>query len=379
MSAAKSPPVIAIDLLRFACAMLVLGYHFGWAFAAIPEARVAAALPQAASIDLAHAGSIGVELFFVISGMVIARSAVGMRWTGFLRQRALRLVPAAWICATATLAVLVVNGQGDAALAGDWWRSMRFWPIGGQVDGSYWTLGVELSFYLMVTAVVGALGDPRRIERLGWAIGAASASFWIACLTFEPARALMTSQAAVLLLLPHGCLFALGMMIAARPATGFGTTRRCGVVALITVCAVEGAAHISGWRLTGAMLLAETILIAGIAILLAADGLQPLLARRITPGQARAIGLMTYPLYLLHQEIGAVIAGAAMRAGASYWVGAGIAAAIVLVLAALVARFGEPLLRRALARLLDRPRRVAGAAGSGGRSRPPAPATLSGG
>jgi len=350
---AKSPPVIAIDLLRFACAMLVLVHHFGWAFGAIPEARVAVVLPGAPRLELAHAGSVGVELFFVISGMVIARSAVGAHWRGFLRQRVLRLAPAAWICATATLIAVTLDGRGDAALLGDWWRSMRFWPIGDQIDGSYWTLGVEVSFYLMITAAVGGRGDARTIERFGWILGAASAVFWIACLSVEGMRPLMMSQTVILLLLPHGCLFALGMVIAARPATGFDPARRLGLVALIAICAVETGAHISGWRPTGSMALAQIVLAAGLAIVFAADRLQPMLSRWITPDQGRAIGVMTYPLYLLHQEIGATVAGAAMRAGAGYGPASVLAVAAVMAMAWAVARFGEPVLRRALARFLD--------------------------
>src|SRR5712675_1260110 len=57
-------------------------------------------------------GWVGVEIFFVISGFVIANSASKSSATEFLVGRALRLYPAVWVCATATLLVLVLFGSG---------------------------------------------------------------------------------------------------------------------------------------------------------------------------------------------------------------------------------------------------------------------------
>ncbi|WP_368735457.1 acyltransferase family protein, partial [Klebsiella aerogenes] len=56
-------------------------------------------------------GWVGVEIFFVISGFVIANSATKSSPAEFLLGRALRLYPAVWVCATATLLVLVLLGH----------------------------------------------------------------------------------------------------------------------------------------------------------------------------------------------------------------------------------------------------------------------------
>jgi peptidoglycan/LPS O-acetylase OafA/YrhL len=50
-----------------------------------------------------HFGWVGVEIFFVISGFVIAFTAEGASSRAFLRSRVLRLVPGPWICATIAL------------------------------------------------------------------------------------------------------------------------------------------------------------------------------------------------------------------------------------------------------------------------------------
>jgi len=349
MTGGRSRDIIAIDLLRFVCAVMVVAYHYLADFPAGRDDRIARMLANAGPLPAwwpAEAGAVGVELFFVISGMVIARSALDRRWTTFLRQRVLRLVPAAWICATMTLAALALAGQGDAASVAAWWRSVRFWPIGEQIDGSYWTLAVEISFYLVVAMAVGGQGDRRRIAWVGNAVGLASIAFWLICLTAGPGSTPMRDQAAILLLLPHGCFFALGMMIAQ------GRVRRPLFGALGAVALVEIAAHLGGMRETATVIVAQIVFAGGAALLVAAERLQPWLARRIHGGTARAIGLMTYPLYLLHQQVGAAMIGALMRAGVPGWLAVGTTAATVLALACIVARRAEPVVRAMLARVM---------------------------
>lgn len=358
--AAKDRPIVAIDLLRFACALLVVGCHYGESFWFQPGPHVAAALTGVDATrygwPVAKAGAVGVELFFIISGVVIARSAIGLRWTDFLRRRALRLLPAAWICATATLIVLAAVGQGDLALVSAWFRSVRFWPVGDQIDESYWTLGVELAFYLFVTLWVGAGGSWRRIERAGIVLGTASALFWLGCwLIGRNSADVMTNQAVVLLLLPHGCLFALGIAIEVALARGATPARLGWVGALALLAMSETAGHMAGWRVSPAMVVAEILLVAGIATLLAARRLQPMLARMISPEAARAVGVMTYPLYLIHQDIGAVMIGGLMRGGVGFALAATGATVAALAMAWLVARHLEPALRRPLARWLSGP------------------------
>jgi peptidoglycan/LPS O-acetylase OafA/YrhL len=207
---------------------------------------------------------------------------------------------------------------------------------------------VEVSFYLMVSAVLGRGGDARRIARIGDAIGAASAAFWIVCMASGNATSLASNQGAILLLLPHGCLFALGMMIAGRPAAGFSPARRAVFAGLLVVVAVEASAHVGGWRATPAAGVALAVLFGGIGVLLAASRMQPWLARRIDVRLARTIGLMTYPLYLIHQVAGAVLLGGLVRAGVPPLAAIGLTVTAMLAAAWAVATIAEPALRRPL-------------------------------
>lgn len=119
---------------------------------------------------LAASGWVGVQIFFVISGFVIAFSACGKNARRFVRGRAERLYPAAWICATVTLLLSVETGHDDAGTGADYFRSMLLLPVGPWVSGVYWTLAVEMSFYGLV-AVVFAWRGAGALPRLAVVLG----------------------------------------------------------------------------------------------------------------------------------------------------------------------------------------------------------------
>jgi peptidoglycan/LPS O-acetylase OafA/YrhL len=356
MPAKGKDSIIAIDLLRFACAVLVMAYHYGIAFWLTRSPHAALVLGgiegPATGGPLAAVGWIGVELFFVISGLVIARSALGAGAPGFLVKRALRLVPAVWICATITALALAATGRFGGSLGDDWLRSMIFWPAGDQIDASYWTLGIEVAFYGVVALAIGRGGTPDRLDRVAVILGAASGAFWLWCWwTGQGAGPIPANRYTMLMLLPHGCFFAIGIVIAA-----IGERRsaaRAVVLALLTAVglyevAMHAADRVAATGLAMPFPLAGGLLVGGIAVLLGAGKLQPRLARWIPAHRARMIGLMTYPLYLLHQDAGAVIVGALMTRGVPADAAMAAAAIASVTLAWLVASAAEPAVRRAL-------------------------------
>jgi peptidoglycan/LPS O-acetylase OafA/YrhL len=110
----RHPYYSGVDAIRFVAALLVMVYHLGfWSWAG--NGTTARIFNGAARFESATSftwfGWVGVEIFFVISGFVIANSANEASAAAFLRGRILRLYPAAWICATST-AVFMVLGNG---------------------------------------------------------------------------------------------------------------------------------------------------------------------------------------------------------------------------------------------------------------------------
>ena len=127
-------------------------------------------------------GWVGVELFFVVSGYVIAASVGGAGPRDFVRRRALRLLPGAWVCASLTaLALLVGSSVAATTVAARWLNSMLVAPLGEPIDGVYWTLGVEVVFYAVVAALIRAGADNAGARGAAWAWRWqwASAGFWL--------------------------------------------------------------------------------------------------------------------------------------------------------------------------------------------------------
>ncbi|SEM80627.1 Peptidoglycan/LPS O-acetylase OafA/YrhL, contains acyltransferase and SGNH-hydrolase domains [Sphingomonas gellani] len=352
-------PLLALDLLRFLCAVSVVTYHYLGAAAHSPSPHAKLALSGVAvptgAIAATWWGWVGVEIFFVISGYVIACSARGATWSGFLRRRALRLYPAALVCASVSLAVLLAGAVAPAGrLFAEWSVSAALLPAGAPVDGSYWTLPIEIAFYLLIA---GMLALPVRGERIleasGWGLGLVST----AVLLFGPPLGWTEGALHVVAqLLIYGPEFALGMALADSHGAASQSPLRLLWVAVLAamtlgttwVSAVEGAVRIGApmqpW--------VPTLIVAiGLGILIAAPRLQPGLERLRGARHIPMLGLMTYPLYLVHQDAGLTIAAALVRRGVSYGAAVAVSAALALAFAWVVAARVEPAVRGWLAAL----------------------------
>jgi hypothetical protein len=210
--------IIALDAMRFLAASLVMVYHLGfliWASEPYHPGLGGFPVDYEWLAPFAAPGWVGVQIFFVISGLVIIYSAEGATAFRFFRSRFLRLVPAVWICATITALVLFLYGGGPFSgveLAKAWLKSVTFYPLDGWIDGAYWTLSVEISFYTLVFAVI-ACGAFHRVEAVIGGVGLASASFWFLFLALHRAPVEYGGAwAAALDAVPHQRLIMLGLL-----------------------------------------------------------------------------------------------------------------------------------------------------------------------
>lgn len=162
-----------LEILRIAAAALVIFYHL--------QGRFALELNQMLGLNgaLRSLGSIGVDIFFVVSGFVIAlnvdRGDGGMR---FAWARARRIVPSYWLLTSlAAVFMIFLPGQfSEPFNAGKFLSSLFFADLEAGFTAPLismgWTLDLEVRFYLIV--VLALLCVPKRVPRaivLGAAFG----------------------------------------------------------------------------------------------------------------------------------------------------------------------------------------------------------------
>ena len=162
-----------VDTLRAIAALLVVWLHAVHAFARVnPETaeRGNLFISAVSRIDVGH---IGVVVFFLISGFVIPFSIprdAGSPAGAFLIKRFFRIFPAYWLSvplAAATNFWIWGSAFGQRELL------VNFTLLQGlfgyrHAEGVYWTLPVELVYYLVCTALLlaGSLFNARRVGLL---------------------------------------------------------------------------------------------------------------------------------------------------------------------------------------------------------------------
>ena len=239
-------------------------------------------------------GAIGVETFFVISGLVIAMTLVKSQSAlDFAVRRFARIYPA-YVVAATLLALVIHFAGGDFHVS---WTdylatlTMAAPKLGAKfVDGAYWSLFVEVSF-CVVAAATFALPKNR---------------FWIGLIGLEFVghciRWLSVGLGDLLLMSHYLPLFLIGMAgwyyvfnAQAWPAAAL-------LVAGLIGYAVDMHAIIRP-RDQSLVVPANILLLGSIAVMFALLHFAPMLRL----GVLARIGRMSYSLYLVHQTLGVII------------------------------------------------------------------------
>ena len=173
----------------------------------------------------------GVPIFFVISGVLISKSyehSDSLR--DYVRNRCLRIFPGLWVCLVASVAVILALGVGSLGRITTpdwllWWAGQMtifqniqaafLEPSSTGLNGSLWTIPIELEFYIVLPALYLIL-RPR--ERLGSVrlLAIALASFAVQLLIVSNQRSGMQVRAYSLLavtLAPYLWMFLVGVAI----------------------------------------------------------------------------------------------------------------------------------------------------------------------
>ena len=370
-----------LDPLRFGAALSVAVFHltfWSWAWSSVfgvaPgfEHYVAADMQFPSAAPFTWFGWVGVEIFFVISGFVIANSASKASATEFLFSRALRLYPAVWVCSTLTFIVLLLFASGKASeFILPYIRAMLLIPkgISGQwLDCIYWTLAAEMAFYGLVFCAL--LTKKVTLRHLAWGLTIYSAVFnAFAMLVLSGAIQsdmlywviLMFRVPAATWLLSHGCFFALGIWLfisANRKLTALEQLA-------VAVTCLSGCAEIyyfSSFLLTNIPAISDQSAVVPIVVWAAAVLLIAVAANRSrrstvtaspeAAGFLRTLGLITYPLYLSHNIAGSAIIRVLIDAGLDASLAVGVGLGILVLICWFICEKMEPAIRRMLSQFL---------------------------
>ena len=346
-------PIFGLDFIRFFAASAVFFYHIGFKFFVFPIETpqghdLMTVMPGWAS--LGDWGWIGVQIFFVISGLVIAYSAEGNTAYDFFRSRVARLFPAMFICATLmAIIALSLHYFPPAKLAVLWLKSVTFFPLGPWITGQIWTLPVEIAFYGLIWLMIWTR-NLKHLELLAYVLASLSLIYWLV-FTFSGAQDSFIRLTQLALLQP-GCYFALGMLIFIVDRSGLTLPR----LALGLVCAVTAALQIyatarserQSMALPDVTVLAYNIWIAAMAIIIASLRWKTAISAALKPYAAiiRTLGMITYPVYLIHMHTSIPTYIFLLKAGVPAFAGLALTYLVTLAIAVVITLWVEPPLHR---------------------------------
>lgn len=317
---------LTLDAMRGVAAFWVVLFHYPFS-------------PPVEAVRWLHhlfkMGHFGVPMFFVVSGYCIAAAAdsATRKGTGtrtFLRRRFLRILPPFW----ASMLVVALAPYLVAGMA--WAKTGRFASYPGPVDradwvewvrvatltqgwspelatdygtrftnftGVYWTLAIEVQFYLVVTA---ALAIGRRGYLLLIGVTLASLPFAVVRETWYYGP-----------FLPFWPQFAAGMAVFWLVRSGRTATRTIGVkaatagfllaaTALVGSFATDAVSELNHYHQESLFALSFA------AVVWLATGVEPGVAKQATEGRSPVawairlligLGTISYSLYLLHTTL----------------------------------------------------------------------------
>lgn len=329
-----SARVVELDALRGLAALAVVAYHFTTHYAQ----QVGHVEPLVLGFP---AGNYGVHLFFLISGFVIFMTLERTRGAmDFVVSRFSRLFPTYWAAIGITAAVVYSIGLPAQQLPlRDLLLNFTMVQqiLGAEhLDGSYWTLEVELFFYsqMLFWFMLGQL------KRVHWII-----ALWLVMTVVygetEHHHVHFSYTVRELLILRHIPFFALGILfyrLWTRPSER-----------MLNLCFIATSLATIGFAYQPVFLLVACVccVVFGLFVLGA--------LRWLARAPFVFLGAISYSLYLLHQVIGFALIHWLEHRGMSSSVAIGVAVLLVLALAAALTFLVErPALRWIRARWRER-------------------------
>jgi peptidoglycan/LPS O-acetylase OafA/YrhL len=325
--------IAELDLLRFTAAASVVLFH----------ATDWPSHPTLLTSTFSY-GFMGVPLFFMISGFVILMTAQNRGGIEFINSRIARLYPSYWICVLLTalaLTFLAHRPPSFAVIAANLTMQPRMLFDEPYIDPVYWTLVVEMKFYVLVWALI-VTRQMKRVELFLtlWLILGTIGAFvtlphWVNSLLIPMWASLFSGGCYLYLLRSRG--------VTLRRLITFGAC-----VALSIYYALQYQSVYTHTITLATQLTVGTIMVAMSAVFLLVA------LRKWSLPRSRLwmwLGCLTYPIYLTHAEAGHHLWD---RLGGNEWARMWFVLALVVLVSLVLAIVVERRACRAFHRALDR-------------------------
>jgi len=248
-------------------------------------------------------GYLGVQFFFLISGFVIFMSIQRGGVIDFLASRAARLYPAYWFAVLLTSFFIIfieknIRGLQAFDILINLTMLQKFFGI-KNIDGVYWTLAIELIFYFWMACLL-AFKSITKFE---------SAAFVFLSISFLSKLTPLPSIVNLLFLTEYSPYFIAGALFYLIAQAGPTTTRVSLIIASFILAQHQAillqlpkiqSQHTSPFSETSVALIITSFFL-----------FFSVIRPDKQPGPSSKIyafmGALTYPLYLIHQEIGYII------------------------------------------------------------------------
>ncbi|WP_151087654.1 acyltransferase family protein [Hymenobacter baengnokdamensis] len=298
-----------IDLLRFLAALAVVVYHYTFLGQGRPSYNP---LVFREISGITRYGYLGVELFFIISGYVVLLSAQGKTVRQFFVSRVMRLYPAYWAACTLTFLVKIMWGSAaypGAGMAADLQATVGQYVynltmlqdlIGVRdMDGPYWSLAIEITFYFLISVLIGY----KLLPRIDWFLAG-----WLLYAGL-PHLAYSGPLFTTLFIRGYAPYFIAGMLFYLMQQPQGRTWGRYLMLSGAYVLAIrscrQNALELTGVYHSLVSPFIVTVVVTGFFLLFALISFRWLNLSRFT--WLTWLGALTYPLYLIHSDIAFVL------------------------------------------------------------------------